>query len=771
MTIRIRLLIVLLVTALAPLVLTALTHQVAIHMAKKELTQTLTQRLDANARLALQELHQSHVTLLQKDRQLSEALLAYQAGEIERAFAQNSMPVAKAAELNRSNATFGYDPNLVVDADAVHSYYRDANDPNVARLHIDYQRQSIMMMPWSDPNVTEHLLPALASLTGIYQKVLQQAPPGVLWISTEINHAVFARYPASDIPMPEMPSSRPVEHNFRREPRSNFQRTPEGPRPPERPRRSESMVGRRPPGFDANDVPREGNWRRFSRRFRRSPVPIQVDPVTQQWVMQSSAEFSFTTNDGTEMRGQTTLARTIPEVFKDMALPERWGHETEHMLIRVDPNDPNATHVERLLHDKQAHYEDDRDRGLRPPWMRPQLTPLTSNDRDSFIYMMHDLIAGRAGTQVMDYQGRSCLWAYQPLDISQVGAILIVPYDRVTELASTLEVSLINESLLWLQITTVVLVLAAVLAVVLALRKARRLIQPITALIMAGRQLSAGDYDARVTVQADDELGQLGHVFNGIGPKLKEREAMKESLALAGVIQQSLLPQETPDLQNFEVHGRCLYCDETGGDYYDFVDLSPVHPHKTSIVLGDVSGHGITSALVMAATRGMMHAEIKHSACDLVKLFDTLNHQILHDTEVGTFVTLFHGILDDRNRSFIWASAGHEPAFWLHAQSGQIEELPNTGMPLGIHDEAVFDQAGPVTPEPGDLLVIGSDGIWEARDEHQEFFGKDRFFKVLKDHTQDPAEDICSAVIDRVAAFIGPGRRTDDITLIVIKSR
>lgn len=765
MTIRIRLLIVLLVTALAPLVLTALTHQVAIRMTKRKLTETLTQRLDANARLALQELHQSHVTLLQRDRQLSEALLAYQAREIEQAFTQSPLETPEAADPNRITATFGYDPNLAVAANAVHGYFRDANDPNVARLHIDYQRQSFMVTPWGDSNVTDHLLAGLESLTGVYQKVLQQAPTGVLWISTEIDRAVTTRYPASDTPMPEMRGPRPQGGDRRGEPGRDGQRPP-GMQPPDR-------EGQRPPGPgpEANGGPRQ--WRRphFDHRLRRSPLPIQVDPVTQQWVMQSSAEFSFVTAEGTEIQGRTSLSRTIPEVFKDMALPERWGHETEHMLIRVDPNDPNATSVERLLHDKQTHYVDEHERGPRPPWMRPRLTPLTSDDLGHFMAMEHDLIAGQSGTTVMDYQGQVCLWAYQPLDISQVGALLIVPYDRVTELASTLEVSLINESLLWLQITTVVLVLAAMLAVVLALLKARSLIRPISALITAGRQLSAGDYDARVKVHSDDELGQLSHVFNGIGPKLREREAMKESLALAGVIQQSLLPQETPSLQNFDVHGRCLYCEETGGDYYDFVDLSQVYPGKTSIVLGDVSGHGIAAALVMAATRGMMHAEIKHSACDLAQLFDRLNHQLFRDTEVGTFITLFHGILDDRNRSFIWSSAGHEPAFWLHHAENRIEELPNTGMPLGIMAEAVFGQAGPITPATGDLLVVGSDGIWEARNEHQDFFGKERFFKVLKNHAQDAAEDICSAVIDQVAAFIGPSRRTDDITLIVIKSR
>ena len=384
--------------------------------------------------------------------------------------------------------------------------------------------------------------------------------------------------------------------------------------------------------------------------------------------------------------------------------------------------------------------------------------------------MMTDLLDGQSGTQIMDFSGRACLWAYQPLDIAGVAALMIVPYDRVTELAATMEKALIRESLFWLEITTVVLVFATGLAIALAVSKAKSLTDPITSLIHAGRQLAAGDYEARVQVTADDELGQLGQVFNDIGPQLRERETMKESLQLAGAVQKSLLPKQTPDLECFDVAGQCLYCDETGGDYYDFIDLSDIHPQKCSVVLGDVSGHGVGAALLMASVRGIMHSEIKHSACDLVKLLDSINQQVIEDTEDDRFVTLFHGILDDRNRSFIWSSAGHEPAYWYHMAENTFEELPNTGMPIGVIPDAVFDQAGPITPQSGDLIIIGTDGIWEARDEHDAFFGKEPFFKTIQEHAQATAQQLCAAVIDEVAAFVGPGDRTDDITLIVIKA-
>ncbi|MCF7975952.1 MAG: SpoIIE family protein phosphatase [Phycisphaerae bacterium] len=761
MTIRIRLLIILLVTALTPLVITALTHQISIRIAKHHLITSMRKNLDDNARLALQELHQSHVALLQRDTRLMEALLAGQGREIQQALSSSSL-AAKAAI---TGSTFGYDPTITITRDAYHPLFQDTNDPNIADLHIDYQRQHYSVAPYADPNQVSLVLNSMAPLTGFFHSLCQQAPKGVLWMTTSLQrNAITLRYPAGE-------STRVEPDGGRRNRRSNI--PPEG----RLPAAGSFPQARLEPSTNANGLPRSAEPNRppnrerprFSRETERPPIPIIPDRTTNQWVMLSSTDVASA--DG-RIRGRTTVARTIPEVFKDMALPERWGHETEHMLILVDPNAPNHISAEKLLHDKQAQIERTRWRGSRRPGRPggPQPEYLTSRDTPAFEAMMTDLLAGQAGTQLMEYNGQACLWAYQPLNITHVGALLIVPYDRVTELAVTMEQSLIKESLLWLQMTTVVLILATALAIILAVAKARSLTDPITSLIHAGRQLATGNYEARVRVTADDELGQLGRVFNDIGPKLKDRDSMKHSLQLAGAIQKSLLPKRLPNLTHFDVAGQCLYCEETGGDYYDFIDLSDVHDNKLSVVLADVSGHGIGAALLMASVRGIMHSEIKHSACDLVKLLDSLNEQVIEDTDDDKFVTLFHGILDDRNRSFIWSSAGHEPAYWYHKAQLSLEELPNTGMPIGIMPDTVYDQAGPITPDKGDLIIIGTDGIWEARNEHHAFFGKERFFQTIKKHAEDTAKQICSAVIDEVTTFIGPGNRTDDVTLIVIKA-
>jgi sigma-B regulation protein RsbU (phosphoserine phosphatase) len=286
----------------------------------------------------------------------------------------------------------------------------------------------------------------------------------------------------------------------------------------------------------------------------------------------------------------------------------------------------------------------------------------------------------------------------------------------------------------------------------------------------AGRRLAAGDFDTRVDITTGDELQHLGEVFNQTGPKLREREKMKRSLELAKAIQQNLLPTEAPKLKNFEVAGMCTYCDETGGDYYDFIDLIQTGPGTMGIALGDVSGHGIGAALLMATARSMLRINAKYYGTDLAQLFAELNRQLVSDTADDKFMTLFYGVLDDDSSSLVWVSGGHDPALWYHKAGGNIEELPNTGMLMGLAEDADYDQAGPVRLEKGDLVVIGTDGIWETQNIDGEAFGKQRFLEIIRAASNHKAQDICLEVTESVMQFRGSAEQTDDITLVVAKA-
>jgi len=155
---------------------------------------------------------------------------------------------------------------------------------------------------------------------------------------------------------------------------------------------------------------------------------------------------------------------------------------------------------------------------------------------------------------------------------------------------------------------------------------------------------------------------------------------------------------------------------------------------------------------------------------DLIKLFEVLNRHIESDTDYDKFITLFYGILDANRKSLVWVSGGHDPALWYHKDSGKIEELPNTGMPVGIMKDASFEQGGPVFLKAGDVVVIGTDGIWEAQNEDGAMFGKDRLRNIIIRDSDKSAKEICSQIIDDVTSFSSPTPQLDDITLVVIKS-
>ena len=515
-------------------------------------------------------------------------------------------------------------------------------------------------------------------------------------------------------------------------------------------------------------MPFAGGWYLWTRmRIEAQQGTLAEDPFTNQRVVVRAVPVRY--SDGS-FAGVTAVVRTIPEIFASMQLPERWGTDIERMLVLVDPNAPSNMPPSILLHDSPT---EPGPRGR----LRPSIEP---NDAASLRGIINAIGEDPADVRVIDYKGRKCLCAYQLLDIPQVAAFLIVPQERVVELAKTMEESLVKESLFWLQGATMVVLIVAVVAVVLAALKARDVTNPINALIQAGRALGGGDYNAQVEIRTGDEFEQLGRVFNETGPKLRERAKMKRSLELAAAIQQSLLPGQAPSMENFEISGRCLYCDETGGDYYDFIDASRRSPDgdpsveaskRIGVVVGDVSGHGISAALLMAATRGMIRADADYHTDDLSGLLRSLNARLVAETVDDRFVTLFYGLLDDDARTLAWASAGHEPAIWCHAASAQLEELPSTGMPLGIVAEATFEQAGPITLQPGDVLVAGTDGIHEAQNSQGEFFGRERFLEVIAANAGRSAEAICDAVIVAVTDFTGDAARTDDITLIVVKAK
>ena len=242
----------------------------------------------------------------------------------------------------------------------------------------------------------------------------------------------------------------------------------------------------------------------------------------------------------------------------------------------------------------------------------------------------------------------------------------------------------------------------------------------------------------------------------GIVRDITERQRnqeLRQSLTMAKEIQQHLLPLHAPRLRNFDIFAQCDYCEDIGGDYYDFFAPEGAEQGILGFAVGDVCGHGIGAALLMAMVKGIIRVETERYKSNLGRLFDVLNRNLVMTGEDSTFLTLFYGILNANTRSLQWNSAGHGPVLLYRSRQGQFSELPTTGIPLGIDEKATFPPARTINLDSGDILLIGTDGIWEARNPKGEMFETHRLRQVLATWSEKSARDICHAITEKVEKF------------------
>jgi sigma-B regulation protein RsbU (phosphoserine phosphatase) len=249
---------------------------------------------------------------------------------------------------------------------------------------------------------------------------------------------------------------------------------------------------------------------------------------------------------------------------------------------------------------------------------------------------------------------------------------------------------------------------------------------------------------------------------------LKERDRMRQSLGLAMEVQQHLLPSRNPAVEGLDIAGKSIYCEETGGDYFDYLEDGKNKKGKIKVVVGDVSDHGIPSALLMTTARAFLRQRAS-SPGKLNQIVADVNRQISPDVEEsGQFMTLFICEVDSQNKTIRWVNAGHDPAVIFHPSTGDFDELTGHALPLGVSEKAAY-QEYQRRLLPGQIILIGTDGIWESQNSRREMFGKKRFKDLIRDHAHEPANDILQAVITGLDDFSRPLEKEDDVTLVVIK--
>jgi serine phosphatase RsbU (regulator of sigma subunit) len=239
-------------------------------------------------------------------------------------------------------------------------------------------------------------------------------------------------------------------------------------------------------------------------------------------------------------------------------------------------------------------------------------------------------------------------------------------------------------------------------------------------------------------------------------------ERLETEVQLARQIQQTFIPQSLPARDGWQFAARWRTARQVGGDFYDVIELPN---HKIGLFIADVADKGMPAALFMALTRTLVRAAVTetHSPAEVLR---HVNDQLLPDTRQGMFVTAVYGVLDTVTGNFTYVNAGHNPPMWVKAIG--IEKLTRTAIALGVSDQHEI-QERTISLAEGDMLLLYTDGLTEAFSPDGDMFGETRLMDVFASIQNPAAEEVLTAVEERVTAFIESLPLADDLTMLAVK--
>ena len=342
--------------------------------------------------------------------------------------------------------------------------------------------------------------------------------------------------------------------------------------------------------------------------------------------------------------------------------------------------------------------------------------------------------------------------------------------------------------------------LIELLALFVGIRLTRTMTKSVAALYDATQHVNQGDFTHRIDVTSKDQLAALETSFNSMTGSLqeliaeqKEKQRIESELAIAQEVQALLFPRDITELDTLEVHGVCKPARTVSGDYYDFL---PVGPNRLGLAVGDISGKGISAALLMATVHAFVRAytlvegvpslaepaiaggaakardaaTIFTETADLPPgtLLAMLNQQLYRSTPTEKYATMFLGFYDARSRELTYSNAGHLPPM-LIGRDGSVRPLETGGLVVGLFGDVAYPDDS-IQMEPGDIFLAYSDGVTEPENEFGEF-GEERLIQLVLDNRHLPLARISDIVIAAVQDWIGGSEQPDDVTIVLARAR
>jgi sigma-B regulation protein RsbU (phosphoserine phosphatase) len=350
----------------------------------------------------------------------------------------------------------------------------------------------------------------------------------------------------------------------------------------------------------------------------------------------------------------------------------------------------------------------------------------------------------------------------------------------------------------------IVFAIIELLALFVGTKLTRSITSAVDQLYEATKHINRADFSHRIPVQSNDQLATLGNSFNSMTTSIeklvqeqKEKQRLEGELAIAQEVQAQLYPKLITQLENLEVHGFCRPARTVSGDYYDFLGLNS---DKLMLAVGDISGKGISAALLMATIHSAVRAysiedrsvlrdlklretaavgaaggsgliltsELRWTEASPAALLTLLNHQLYESTPEAKYATLFLGIYDGETRRLTYSNGGHLPPI-LISEDGSSQLLSCGGTVVGLFDNLSFPEAT-VQLRRGDVLVAYSDGVTEPENDYGEF-GEERLIQLVRENRHLPLERITEIVTIAVDDWIGDNEQPDDVTLVLARAK
>lgn len=272
-------------------------------------------------------------------------------------------------------------------------------------------------------------------------------------------------------------------------------------------------------------------------------------------------------------------------------------------------------------------------------------------------------------------------------------------------------------------------------------------------------------YDSSVINTVVNSARSITHLIDlAIG-----NNRMLSALELAEEVQQNLLPRDVPDIKGLDIAAKSIYCNKTGGDFYDFLNISQESDDKLSVVVGDVSGHGIAAGLLMATARALIRSRSAQPG-DLSQIVTEVNRNLTLDVcETGRFTTLFYLMVDPVKQLLKWVRAGHDAALLYDPANDRFENLYGSGLALGLDENYPYQENEWKGLAKGQIIYIGTDGAWEAVNSEGTLFGKEPIKEIIRQNAAASANEILNAILTALNRFRQGLESEDDVTLVVIK--